>query len=128
MKQTKLTFAIFIGLAIIVQACTTKESAELGLKESLDGKFLMGAALNSSQIYGDDTASVKLLKQHFNSIVAENCMKSEIIQPEEGTFDFRQSDVMVEFGVENDMYIVGHCLVWHSQVPDWLFFDSERKY
>jgi endo-1,4-beta-xylanase len=128
MKLTKLTFWILVGLTILVQACTSKDSGELGLKDALDGKFFMGAALNSSQIYGDDSASVKLLNQHFNSIVAENCMKSEIIQPEESVFDFRQSDAMVEYGVENDMYIVGHCLVWHSQVPEWLFFDSDRKY
>lgn len=106
----------------------TKTTAEPGLKNALNGKYLIGTALNSTQIYGDDTAAVDLIKKHFNSIVAENCMKSEIIQPEQGVFDFNQSDVMVDFGKQNDMYIVGHCLIWHSQVPDWMFMDEDWKY
>ncbi|MDA3821295.1 MAG: endo-1,4-beta-xylanase [Bacteroidales bacterium] len=93
--------------------------------DALDGKFYMGAALNASQIFGKDTSSLKILDQHFNSIVAENCMKSMNIHPKEGEFNFKLADAFVDYGLENNMYIVGHCLVWHSQAPRWFFVDEE---
>ena len=47
---------------------------------------------------GVDTASVKIVKQHFNAVVAENCMKHAIIHPEEDRYDFGQADEFVKFG------------------------------
>lgn len=96
-----------------------------GLKDVFQGKFLIGTALNTGQINGSDTASIRIIKQHFNQITAENCMKSGPIHPEEGTFNFKLSDQFVEFGLQNKMFIVGHCLVWHSQTPKWLFVDDQ---
>jgi endo-1,4-beta-xylanase len=116
---------LLIAFALIATACNTQESADPGLKDALNGKFYMGAALNASQIFGKDTASLKILDKHFNSIVAENCMKSMNIQPKEGEFNFKLADAYVDYGLKNNMYIVGHCLVWHSQAPRWFFVDEE---
>jgi endo-1,4-beta-xylanase len=33
----------------------------------------------------------------------------------------------VVLGEKNDMFIVGHTLIWHYQVPDWLFVDTTGK-
>ena len=51
-------------------------------------------------------------------------MKSEVIQPKQGKFNFEQADRFVDFGTQNQMFIVGHCLIWHSQAPRWFFTDS----
>ncbi len=95
-----------------------------GLKNAYKGKFFIGTAMNTPQITGRDTVSLRLIQQHFDAIVAENCMKSGPMQPKEGEFDFKLSDQMVEFGVKNNMHITGHCLIWHSQAPRWFFTDS----
>lgn len=96
-----------------------------GLKDVFQGKFYLGTAMNTWQINGKDTASVRIIKQHFNSITSENVMKSALIHPEEGKFDFTLPDQFVEFGLQNHMFIIGHCLVWHSQAPKWLFVDEK---
>lgn len=97
------------------------------LKDAYAGKFYIGTALNTPQITGHDTAAINVVKKHFNAIVAENCMKSGQIQPKEGEFNFSLADQFVDFGMKNNMFITGHCLVWHSQAPGWFFTDSEGK-
>lgn len=125
MKFKHLATASFCGiLAAACVGCTT-QTKEIGLKDVVGNKFLVGAALNVRQSSGADTSSLKIVKRHFNSIVAENCMKSEEIQPREGEFFFDEADKFVNFGIENNMSIIGHCLIWHSQCPDWFFTDDK---
>jgi len=52
-------------------------------------------------------------------------MKWARIHPELNEYDFEAADRFVEFGEENDMFMVGHTLVWHSQIPDWVFEDQD---
>ena len=85
----------------------------------------MGVALNVNQSSGVDTSSIKLVKQHFNSIVAENCMKCEVIHPEEDRYDFTLADQFVSFGEKNGMAVIGHCLIWHSQLAPWFCVDEK---
>ncbi|MBN1184582.1 MAG: endo-1,4-beta-xylanase [Bacteroidales bacterium] len=109
---------------LIIAGCAEKKQQVTNLKDAFKNKFYIGVAMDSMQIIGEDTLSLKIVKDHFNSIVAENCMKSEVIQPIEGQFNFELSDKFVEFGEQNNMFIIGHTLIWHSQVPKWFFVDS----
>jgi len=97
------------------------------LKDAFAGKFVIGTAMSAPQIEGRDTAAVRVIKEQFSAIVAENCMKSGPIQPREGEFDFTLADQFVEFGIKNNKHITGHTLVWHSQTPSWFFKDAEGK-
>ncbi len=125
MKKLLQLSWLLIAFAIITASCTEQNSSEDGLKDALEGKFYMGAALNGKIIMGKDTASMNILQQHFNSVTAENVMKSGPIQPVEGEFVFEVPDRLIELGVQNNLYVVGHCLVWHSQAPRWFFVDEE---
>ena len=125
MKNRKMLLAVLAGLAL--GSCTTRVATEnnASLKGVLGDKFLVGVALNARQSSGVDTAAVKIVKHHFNSIVAENCMKCQTIHPEEDRYDFSQADEFVKFGEDNGMYIIGHCLVWHSQLAPWFCVDKD---
>ncbi len=50
-------------------------------------------------------------------------MKWQLIHPREGAdgYNFEPADALVNFGLSNNMYLVGHTLVWHSQTPNWVF-------
>lgn len=114
-------------LVLLIGVSSFSAEAQKGIKDVFQGKFHIGVAMSTWQINGKDSASVEIIRQHFNSITAENCMKSGLIQPQEGKFNFELPDQFVEFGLQNNMFIVGHCLVWHSQAPKWLFVDAEGK-
>lgn len=125
MKRKRILInSICTILCIFVLSSAKNNTGALKLKEAFGEKFHVGAALNIGQITGRDTAALKIVKAHFNAIVAENCMKSGRIQPQEGEFYFDLADQFVAFGEENDMLIHGHTLIWHSQAPRWFFTDS----
>lgn len=118
---------ILLSTVLLYCGATAMFGQTIGLKDVASGKFLIGAALNMEQVEGKDMKAVALLDEHFNSIVAENCMKGESIHPEENRYDFKQADEFVRFGEQHHMAITGHCLIWHSQPPKWFFTDKEGK-
>lgn len=101
------------------------------LKDAFKNDFRVGTAVNRNMVTGSafrrspeqSAKDVALVKEQFNQISPENDLKWQLIHPREGTdgFDFGPADAFVNFGLSNNMYIVGHTLVWHSQTPNWVF-------
>lgn len=83
--------------------------------------FPIGAAVCPNII----KSHTDLLMKHFNSLTCENHMKFINIHPEEKKWDFSAADEIVDFAVANRMKVRGHCLVWHNQVPNWIFLDNK---
>lgn len=82
----------------------------------------------AAQAQGDDqTAHWPLIRQHFGWLTPENCMKSEVIHPSPGVYDFTLADQLVDRALADGLHVVGHCLVWHSQVAPWFFTDGEGR-
>lgn len=126
MKRIKKALPILAAIAFT--ACATNQSKEdPGLKDVLQDKFQVGVAINTRQAAGNDTAATRIIQKHFNAIVAENCMKSAEIHPEEGRYDFSKADEFVQFGTDNNLAIIGHCLIWHSQLPAWFCVDENGE-
>lgn len=114
-----------LGLLLLWQACSTTspEAAQkevLSLKSAFQDNFHIGAAINRPQIYQADSMASVLISKEFNSITAENMMKWMHIHPEADAFQFDTADKFVALGEENGMFLVGHTLVWHSQLAPWV--------
>lgn len=112
-------------LCFLLLGCSKKKEESVVLKDAFKDAFLIGTAVTANQLLGADSLGLNVIKENFNSIVAENCMKSEETQPEEGKFYFDLADRFVAFGEQNNMYTIGHTLVWHSQAPEWFFVDEK---
>ena len=141
MKQlSAISYQLSVGLLALTSACASSSSgggaaagasanamvaAQPSLKDAFRDAFLVGAALNPEQFYERDTVGAALVKRHFNSITPENVLKWEQVHPRPGVYDFAAPDRYVEFGTRNGMFVVGHTLVWHSQVPRWVFEDAQ---
>lgn len=98
------------------------------LKAVFADDFLIGAALNLEQTYGEaPVGEMELIATHFNTITPENLLKWERVHPQPGRYDFGPADALVELGEKHGMFIVGHTLVWHSQTPRWVFEDADGQ-
>jgi endo-1,4-beta-xylanase len=95
------------------------------LKDVFKGYFHVGAALNQAQFEGRDTRGVALIAAQFDTISPENVLKWQLVHPRPNAYAFDASDRYVAFGEKHHMFIVGHTLVWHSQVPQWVFQDEK---
>ena len=127
MKINHLLSILIIALAGMFTVSCTPKSEPATLKDALKGKFYIGTALNINQINEKAVEDVEIIKNQFSAIVAENCMKSMYLQPKEGEFFFDEAEKFVEFGEKNGMWITGHCLVWHSQLPRWFCVDENGE-
>lgn len=123
-KAIVLSGVVALGASCSPLQSQVKDVQAVGLKDAYADKFYIGTALNLNQIWERNETAVAVVRKHFNSLVAENCMKSMHMQPKEGEFYFKDADKFVEFGEKNNMHIVGHTLIWHSQAPRWFFVDE----
>lgn len=117
-----------LPLAILAVACQKTPEKTPSLKDHFKDDFLIGTAINVDHVNGLDPKADSIVKLHFNSIVAENCMKSEKINPAEGVYEWDDADKFVKYGEDNGMAIIGHTLVWHSQLAPWFPLDSAGNY
>jgi endo-1,4-beta-xylanase len=97
------------------------------LKDAFQGIFRIGAALNQAQFEEKDARAVSIITAQFNTISPENVLKWEAIHPRPDAYNFDPADHYVAFGEKYKMFIVGHTLVWHSQVPQWVFRDDKGE-
>jgi endo-1,4-beta-xylanase len=98
-----------------------------GLKDKFRSAFLVGAAIAPKQFEELDVANAALVKREFNTISPENVLKWIVVHPQPNQYDFAPADKYVAFGERNGMFIIGHTLVWHSQVPGWVFQDAQGQ-
>lgn len=110
-----------MGMAILLATSSTASAQTPSLKDTFKDSFLVGAALNPAQFTEQDVRGAALVKTQFNSITPENVLKWERVHPEPDSYSFELPDRYVSFGEKNHMFIVGHTLVWHNQVPSWVF-------
>jgi endo-1,4-beta-xylanase len=90
------------------------------LKQAFQKYFFIGAALNAEQIEEKEPNAAVVVPQQFNSITPENIMKAEVIHPGWNDYNFELADKFVAYGKKNKMFVVGHTLVWHSQLSPFI--------
>lgn len=118
-----------LAASLPLAGCGTASSLKAqGLKDLYAKDFTIGAALNRFIIEEKDPYLTALIKREFSSITPENCMKWEEIRNPDGSWNFADADAFVAFGEANNMEMVGHTLIWHSQMDNTQFFDKDGKY
>lgn len=121
---------LVMAMLLVLQA-PAHSAATAALKTAYQNHFDVGVAINRSMATGtafrrtsDEVhQDIALVKEQFNHIVAENDLKWALVHPQPGAdgYHFGPADAFVNFGLSNNLYLVGHTLVWHAQTPLWVF-------
>lgn len=127
MKLKLLTVLLSAAIAVsaFAQFGPPVDRGPKSLKDAYDGLFTIGVAVNRHNI--SDPKQIELIKKEFNSVTAENAMKSGVLHPAEGVWNFGLADSIADFCRENGIKLRGHTLVWHAQFADWMFTDKKGK-
>ncbi len=138
-KKTDKHTSIFVAAAALVCASCSKPSAS-SLQEAYHAYWRMGVSMNQWEVNSEDfmkptvtysgassldqTADYPIIAKQFGWVVPENCMKCEVIHPEENMYDFALADEFVEKALANNQQVVGHGLILHAQSAPWFFVDK----
>ena len=112
---------------LLVAAAAGQAQTAPTLKGAYEGIFRIGAAVNPAQFEERDPRGNPIIAAQFNTISPENSLKWGPVHPRPGEYNFDPADHYVAFGEKYKMFIVGHCLVWHSQTPQWVFQDDKGQ-
>jgi len=124
---------IALAATLLLASCAMRGDGVAGprtattLKEAYVHDFLIGVAVNDETIAGKDPAAQALALRQFNAVSPENVLKAESLCPQHDVYEFARADAYVDFGVKHRMFVVGHTLVWHNQVPAWFFTDAQGR-
>ncbi|MCL2387287.1 MAG: endo-1,4-beta-xylanase [Defluviitaleaceae bacterium] len=96
------------------------------LREAFEPYFLVGNIWHSSwrKRNMDSPASLSFFQYHFNAVSAEDYHKvDQLLGAAAGAWNWTnwpRADRIVNWGNQNDVEVIGHALVWHSQSRAWL--------
>ena len=129
LENISMTKKILLPMAVLfVMGCAEhKPYFDIALKDAYADSFKIGCAVDPFTINGRSPEAEALLLKHFNAITPDNCMKSERIHPRTDVWNFKHADEFVEFGEKNNLWMLGHTLVWHNQTPEFFWHNDNGK-
>ena len=105
---------LIVSILFFNSLCAAQNSQSSSPRE-----FYFGAAVAMDPFYNEPIYK-QTLRSEFNMIVAENAFKFDAVHPSRNTYNFANTDALVNFAQANNMKIRGHTLVWYNQIPTWL--------
>jgi len=101
---------------VTADASSTDESTLRALGEQV--QLRIGTATIPSDLSDPDLSEI--VSQQFSVLTPGNDMKWQVVEPQQGVFDWTGADNLVKFAEAHGERVRGHTLVWHNQLPNWL--------
>ncbi|MEU8018451.1 endo-1,4-beta-xylanase [Micromonospora parva] len=110
-----VTGVLAAGMTVALTS-TASAGTTLGASAAEKGRYF-GAAVATGKL--STSVYTTILNREFNSVVAENEMKWDATEPQQGRFSYTGGDRLVSHAQANGMSVRGHALLWHQQEPGW---------
>jgi len=96
------------------------------------GEYGLKAGTCMSEYMCNNSRTQEFMKENFNSITFENELKPDAILDQAASkaagdlvVKLRPNTLkMLQWCKDNDMAVRGHTIIWHSQTPQWIFYDN----
>ncbi|MDX8032722.1 endo-1,4-beta-xylanase [Lentzea sp. BCCO 10_0856] len=111
--------AAALGATLILVANNTPANAAttLGAAAAQSGRYF-GTAVAAGRM--NDSTYIGILNREFDMVTAENEMKMDATEPNQGQFSYGNADRIVNHARNQGKRVRGHALAWHSQQPGWM--------
>jgi endo-1,4-beta-xylanase len=110
--------ALLIGLVLAIAIPTTSAAQSESLRVLADDAGIaLGAAVDAVALA--DASYRQLLTEQVSLLSTRGDLSMAMVQPEPGSFDFTNAEVIVDFAVETDLKVRGHELIG-GPVPGWV--------
>ena len=118
----RLMAAAAAGLLAVAGAASTAEasSSSSGALRDLGAQVQLRIGTAASPLDLSDPTLSRITSDQFSVLTPENEMKWQVVEPQQGTFDWTGADNLVDFAETHGALVRGHTLVWHNQLPNWL--------
>jgi endo-1,4-beta-xylanase len=128
LKFKGFVFFLFAAL-VILGCCSVKNGTDDNgtntdmmslppMKDQFDPHFLFGNIVNPADVTSSGVTN-KRLTRHYNVLTAENDMKPQYLSSSQGSYNWSTADRIVNAAAASGFKVVGHTLLWHSQIPQW---------
>ena len=94
-------------------------SAQLNQLTVQRGKEYFGSATDNNEITDAPYKAILTDTTEFGQITPGNAQKWAYSEPQQGVFDHRGGDEIINLAQASGQLVRCHTLVWHSQAPDW---------
>jgi endo-1,4-beta-xylanase len=119
--------AAVASLALARSQAIAKAQEATGLAHAFRRDFRIGVAVSNQALDQQLAPQLDLIAREFNSVTGENAMKWGVIRPDGVNWQWERADRLVDFARQHRMDVLGHTLVWHSQIPASVFLDADRR-
>ncbi len=103
--------------AVIAASPASGAASTLAAAAQQSGRYF-GTAVAANKL-GDSTY-VGILNREFDMVTAENEMKMDATEPNQGQFSYGNADRIVNHARNQGKRVRGHALAWHSQQTGWM--------
>ncbi|WP_440901127.1 endo-1,4-beta-xylanase, partial [Actinosynnema sp.] len=112
------TLAVLTAAAVVLVATPASGAAStLAAAAQQKGRYF-GTAVAANKL--SDSTYTGILNREFDMVTAENEMKMDATEPNQGQFSYGNADRIVNQARGQGKRIRGHALAWHSQQPGWM--------
>ncbi|MDR2559356.1 MAG: endo-1,4-beta-xylanase [Oscillospiraceae bacterium] len=123
LRSNRLTAEPLYASALSATSSSGWDFSLPSLKDAYEDFFQIGNIMSPGTSFSrlnDSYSTADFFKEQYNAVTLENHMKPDHMMPTRTFTNFAPADQVVNWAVANDIDVIGHTLVWHSQSPNWV--------